>query len=182
MNRSFPGILCTVVGILPAIALTSIPLTSAANAEAVPLLAQTMPTSSTSEQTIRTFIQQIEAENLQGLGDLLAENVVLEQPYQLPGAPNRFEGKAAVQGFFQRINQTFSRIQFENLRVIVSADEQTVTVEGQGNFVIAENGASYQNVYIVVFEMRDGKIGTIREYFNPLILAQTFNIDLTGGQ
>jgi len=147
-----------------------------------PLSAQRQPTRSTSERIARQFIRQIEAENVQELSNLLSENVVLEQPFQLPGRPNRFEGKLGVQWFFQGINQTFSTIRFENLRTIVSADGQTVTLEGQGNFVIAENGLPYQNVYITVLQIEGGKITAVREYFNPLIIAQAFNIDLTRGR
>jgi uncharacterized protein len=177
MHRLFLSSICAAIACLPPIAM--IPDAQAAEP---PVFAQVKPTRSTSERIARQFIRRIEAKNVQALSNILAENVVLEQPYQLPGRPNRFEGNLAVQGFLQGINQTFSTIRFENLRTIVSADGQTVTLEAQGDFVIAANGLPYQNVYIIVLQIEDGKITVIREYFNPLINAQVFNIDLTQGQ
>jgi uncharacterized protein len=177
MHRLFLSSICAAIACLPPIAM--IPDAQAAEP---PVFAQVKPTRSTSERIARRFIRQIEAKNLQALSNLLSENVVLEQPFQLPERPNRFEGKQSLQVFFEGINQTFSTIRFENLRTIVSADGRTVTIEGQGNFVIAANGLPYQNVYITVLQIEDGKITGIREYFNPLIIAQAFNIDLTQGR
>lgn len=176
MNRPLLSGICAAIAFLSTA--TLIPAPQAAEP---PLFVQRMPTS-TSERMAREFIQRIEAKNLQALSNLLSENVVLEQPYQLPGMPNRFEDKWAVQGVFQQINQTFSTIRFENLRLIASADGRTVTLEGQGNFVIAANGLPYRNIYITVLQIEGRKITAIREYFNPLIIAQAFNIDLTQRQ
>lgn len=177
MNRLLLNSVCAAIACLSTT--TTIPDLQAVEP---PVFAQTQPTQSTSDLLVREFIRELEAKNLQAVSNLLSENVVLEQPYQLPGRPNRFEGKRSTQGFFQQLNQTFSTIRFANLRTIVAADGQTVTLEAQGNFVVAANEKPYQNVYIAVFQTDGKKITGIREYFNPLIIAQTFNIDLTPRQ
>jgi uncharacterized protein len=177
MNRLLLSSICAAIACLSSTA--NIPHVQAVEP---PVVAQTKPTQSTSERIVREFIRQIEAKNIPALSGLLSENVLVEQPYQLPGNPNRLEGKLAFQGYVQAINQRFSTIRFENLRTIVSADGRTVTLEGQGNFVIAANGLPYKNLYITVLQTDGEKITGIREYFNPLIIAQTFNIDLTPKQ
>ena len=37
-----------------------------------------------------------------------------------------------------------------------------------------KSGEAYDNDYVGVFEMRDGKIASFTKYFNPLILLKSF--------
>lgn len=180
MNRLFLSTVCAAIACL----FTTSRIPDLPGVESS-IFAQAQPTESTSDPSdllVREFIRQVEAKDLQAVINLLSENVVFEQPYQLPGRPSRFEGKQSTEGFFQQLNQTFITIRFTNLRTIVAADGQTVTIEAQGDFVVAANEKPYQNLYIAVLQIEDGKIAMIREYFNPLIIAQTFDIDLAPSQ
>jgi uncharacterized protein len=127
----------------------------------------------------REFIQRLEAKDLNGASQLLAQDVVFELPFQLPGNQSRYEGSSAFLAFLSDIFNTFSQVDFVNIRFYQTIDPNRVIVEAEGNFVVAATGAPYRNTYIIVCETNGRTLTTIREYNNPLVLAETFGIDLS---
>jgi ketosteroid isomerase-like protein len=122
---------------------------------------------------VRQFIQAIESKDAQTIDQLLADNVVLEQPYspEQPGGV-RVEGKQIASLFFDRIFSEFSQIRFVDLVFRQSQFDNTVIVEARGDFRLATDQSPYRNQYIAVIEVVDGQITLIREYFNPLLLPR----------
>jgi ketosteroid isomerase-like protein len=53
----------------------------------------------------------------------------------------------------------------------VSADGDRVAVEFEGNATLS-NGAEYNNQYCMVFQLRDGKIKQVNEYFCTILADQ----------
>lgn len=120
---------------------------------------------------VRQFIQAIESKDAQTIDQLLADDVVLEQPYS-PEEPGgvRVEGKQIASLFFERIFREFSQIRFVDLVFRQSQFDNTVIVEARGDFRLATDQSPYRNQYIAVIEVVDGQVTLIREYFNPLLL------------
>ena len=76
----------------------------------------------------------------------------------------------------------FNQIRFEQIRLYETRNPNLVIIEAQGDFVVAENGRPYRNTYVFVFQTSGNRVSLIREYLNPLIVAQTFGIDVTPNQ
>jgi uncharacterized protein len=137
-----------------------------------------MPQSS-SARIAQKLLQNLEAKNVDAIAELWTQNAIYEMPYALPGNPSQLRGKKAAQQNIIRIISMFDRIEFEQVRFYPTQDPDTVLIETQGNFVVAESGKTYRNQYIAVIQTQNNQIVFLREYFNPLIVAETFGIDLT---
>jgi uncharacterized protein len=129
-------------------------------------------------QIVETAIRKFERMDLQGFEQLLSPNVRFDNVFSLPNTPATFQGRDAVIANFRELASRFERIEFVDERLYTAQDGQVVIVEARGNFAVRGTGAPYRNRYIFVFEVNNGQITAIREYVNPLTIAETFNIPL----
>jgi len=128
----------------------------------------------------KQFLQSFEAQDTNAISQLWAEDAAIELPYDLQG--RNFPNREAAQGYIESAVALFSEIKFEQIHLYETRNPNVVVVEAQGDFVVAENGKPYRNTYMFVFQTSGNKVKFIREYFNPVIVAQTFGIDITPNQ
>ena len=136
-------------------------------------------TNSNSAEIVATAMNRFENADIGSFAELIAPNARFENVFNLPNTPRTFEGKDAVVANLTGITENFEQIEFVDERLYTSEDGQTVFVEANGNFTVRGTGESYNNTYVFVFEVENGQIVAIREYNNPLIVAETFNIPLS---
>jgi ketosteroid isomerase-like protein len=68
-------------------------------------------------------------------------------------------------------NYTFAAFELFNINLSsVTAEEDRVVIESQGNAVHPGNGRRYNNIYCYVFQIKDGRIILLREYQNTLLV------------
>lgn len=136
----------------------------------------TRSTSAKRLEVAKRFIRAVEAKDIGAIDQILANNIVLEQPYSPQQAGGiRLEGKQAVNGFFNRLFGVFSQVRFVDVVFRQSQFDNTVILEGRGDFLVASNQKPYRNQYIGVIEVAGDRIVLIREYFNPSLLPNTSN-------
>lgn len=128
----------------------------------------------------KQFLQSLEAQDTNAIAQLWAEDAALEAPYDLEG--REFPNREAAQGYIEGVVGLFNEIRFEQIRLYETRNPNLVIIEAQGDFVVAENGRPYRNTYVFVFQTSGNRVSLIREYLNPLIVAQTFGIDVTPNQ
>ena len=51
----------------------------------------------------------------------------------------------------------------------LTAEDDRVAAEVQANGVLA-NGGNYHNIYVFMFRIRDGRIASLAEHFNPAVV------------
>jgi ketosteroid isomerase-like protein len=131
--------------------------------------------------TAKAFISALSQRDANSALLLLSETAILEMPFPLASGENKY-GTQRMWGeplrqYVTGITERNSQIAFNNA-VWRNADDGTVIVECDGDMVRAKDGKRYQNKYIVLFQVSDGKITLWREYFNPVVAARTFGIPL----
>ncbi|WP_082650759.1 nuclear transport factor 2 family protein [Mastigocoleus testarum] len=131
---------------------------------------------SSAARVVKEFLQSLEAKDTNAIALLWSQDAAVEVPYDLQG--RSFPNREAAQRYIEEVIQPFSEIRFERIRLYQTRNPNVVIIEGQGDFTIAEDGRSYRNTYISVFQTKGNKLSLIREYFNPLIIARTFGVDL----
>lgn len=106
------------------------------------------------------------------------EDAVQHIPFPPEGlgdfAPTCFDGREAIMDHY--------RAAFANRRDHVfwidhlhrTGDPGTVIVEAHARSILGETGAIYENAYVCVFIIRDGRIAELREYANPLPAMRIF--------
>jgi len=115
--------------------------------------------------------------DMEGWYDHLHDDIVMEFPFgPSVGMPARAEGKAACAGVFKVVCDVV-QVQFSDIQVTPTADPARFVIEYKGRS--EPNGKVYDQTYISVQEYRDGKMSLFREYWNAIVVRETFG-DLSG--
>ena len=131
--------------------------------------------------TAKAFIAALSQRDADTALILLSDEAILEMPFPLASGENTYGAKRMwgdpLRHYVKGIMRRNSQIAFNNT-VWRQADDGAVILECDGDLVRSRDGKRYQNKYIVLFEVSDGKITLWREYFNPVVAAHTFGIPL----
>lgn len=126
------------------------------------------------EGAVRRFFELLNAEDLEGVRALLTEDAAwLPQARDMPGAGEYRGRDVIVDVFLKPIRGLFAP---------GSPSNQILSMASNGSLVLAEthgtghlrDGRPYDNRYAWAFELRDGKISTVREYLDSYYIVRTF--------
>lgn len=125
--------------------------------------------------SVENYFNALRDHDIDAVARLLHDEVQEIIPLAPNGAPGSwfdFRGKDEVLGYVATIFSNFSQVEIVDREVNVTEDGRTVFVEGKGDLVVADGGASYRNVYVFRFSFDgEGLIEEIREYANPVPIA-----------
>ena len=110
----------------------------------------------------KKFLAALDKGDAEAVKPLLTDDVVAVATGTSIGSGSRnFAEIVGVFGMFRQIAKTGL-----NPKILsVTAEEDRVAIEWQGNCTLV-NGAAYNNEYVTVFFLRDGKIYKLKEYFD----------------
>jgi ketosteroid isomerase-like protein len=106
--------------------------------------------------------------NIPAWVDLWAEDGLMEFPFAPGGWPQRLEGREAIADYMRHYPDHIDLHDFPDLRIHQTTDPQTIVVEMRGVGRLVETGAPFDMTYIAVVTVRDGRITSYRDYWNPL--------------
>lgn len=152
---------------LPAAAAESLkngktPATRAASAEA--------------SKAVDKFFARLEGMDIPGFLKVWADGGQQIMPLSPKGFPTQLDGKEAIHNQYKGLPENFASMRFPH-EIFPTADPNTVIVKYTGEIAL-KAGGRYDNIYIGVFETRDGQVTQFTEYFDPEILATAFGIKL----
>jgi ketosteroid isomerase-like protein len=128
------------------------------------------------KEIVRRFLEAEAKQDVQGMADVLAENIVFEMPFALAGLPDRVEGKGGVVKFLEQFlgkeRGMFTSWEVCNIRIYPGGDSDLFFAELDGQGVVAQSGYQYRQKYIILFRVSDGRISHWREYLNPIPLQE----------
>jgi uncharacterized protein len=101
--------------------------------------------------------------------DMVADDVVMEFPYAPPGLVTQLEGKAAIAEHLHNLAGMLAFDRMSEPVVHASTDPDVVVLEFTGHGKGIDTGEPYDQHYISVIRLRDGKIVHYRDYWNPLV-------------
>lgn len=112
----------------------------------------------------------------ESFSDMCAEDVQFEAPYA-PGGSKRISGRAEVANYMPVVPEFFSIDELVETAQYRSTDPEVVILEFYArNGVGVKTGLPYDQKYINVVRVRDGKIVEYRDYWNPSTV-----LDAAGG-
>lgn len=119
-------------------------------------------------------------------GELWAEDAVLEFPYAPAGNPAKLVGKTTIISYFKDALKQLTGLRFFEVQFFPSLEPDVLFIEFQGEAKISSSGRRYDQTYIGRLHMKNGKIASYREFYNPKVLleassntdrlSETFNI------
>jgi ketosteroid isomerase-like protein len=100
--------------------------------------------------------------------DYYADDVVIEFPYGPSlGMPDRFESKPVVVAYVRQLNEQLPGLKMDNPRFYSVADDpNTVFIEYTAD-IPTPGGNTYSQIYINKMRFRDGKMVSMREFWDP---------------
>ncbi len=101
------------------------------------------------------------------MAGLFTPDVVFEFPYAPEGLPRRLDGMAALADHLTRLEPMLTMDAF-TLHAVHPSDKTVIiefSCEGSG----VATGLPYDQDYISVVTLRDGRISRYRDYWNPLV-------------
>jgi len=107
------------------------------------------------------------ARDFDTLRTLLSPDVRLEWPYHPSGEPVVIEGAGALIEA-TRVVEVFKSLDIRVIDVVEQANAGRTIVEARSEGTYANGRPSYQNHYVFMLTVNDGKITEWREFYNPL--------------
>jgi ketosteroid isomerase-like protein len=100
--------------------------------------------------------------------DLFAEDVVFEFPYAPEGLPRRLDGRNRLAAHLAQLGPLleFDSFELDASHVCGNVVVLEFTCRGRG----VRTGAAYDQTYISVVTLRNGRIACYRDYWNPLVV------------
>jgi ketosteroid isomerase-like protein len=112
------------------------------------------------KEIVSRFLEAEAKQDVQGMADVLAENIIFEMPFALPGLPDRVEGKGTVVEFLERFlgkeRGMFTEWSIYNIRIYPGGDPALCFAELDGQGVVAKSGYQYRQKYMSLFRVSDG--------------------------
>jgi hypothetical protein len=108
--------------------------------------------------------------NAQTLLEMCSEDVVFEFPYHPPGFQERVEGRTALEAYLPTVSKLIS-IESRTLNhafISVKGDMAAIEFSCRGHS--QETNARYDQDYVSIIELNDGRISRYRDYWNPLVV------------
>jgi len=100
--------------------------------------------------------------------DLLAEDVVFEYVISVPGYPERVEGRQNIIDLYGDYDSFLTVHSADGLRVHRDADASVVVLEYQVHGASAQTGRPYDNRFVSIVTIGDGKVVRWRDYLDPV--------------
>ena len=110
--------------------------------------------------------------NMEHWYDYLHDEIVMEFPFGASvGMPVRVEGKTNCSAMFATVCAAV-QVKFSDIVVHPLLDPNRLIVEYKGHSNPA--GKSYDQTYICIQEFRDGKLTLFKEFWNAIVVRDTF--------
>ena len=100
--------------------------------------------------------------------DLLAYDVVFEYVISVPGYPTRVEGRQNVIDLYSDYDSYMAVQSADNLRVYRNPAESVVVLEYEVHGESVQTGRPYNNHFVSIVTIREGKVTTWRDYLDPI--------------
>ncbi|MCX4426659.1 nuclear transport factor 2 family protein [Streptomyces mirabilis] len=126
----------------------------------------------TAAELYRHGLRLLVEKDIPGWVDLWDEAGVLEFPFAPQGWPQRLEGRQAVGEYMRHYPDHVDVHDFPDVTIHQTTVPETIVVEMRGVGRLVETDSPFDMTYIAVVTVRDGRITSYRDYWNPLAVQQ----------
>jgi ketosteroid isomerase-like protein len=138
---------------------------------------ETEPRSEAEAVALSYFVLLVRRD-MAALAGIWHEDAVQHVPFPPEGlgdfAPTLFDGREAIMDHYRAAFANRRDHVFWIDHVHETREPGIVIVEAHARSILGETGAVYENSYVCVFVIRDGRIAELREYANPLPAMRVF--------
>jgi ketosteroid isomerase-like protein len=128
-------------------------------------------------KVVKELFQAFERDSIEDVLDIFADDVDFQSPVtgnappEISWAKHRY-GREDVAAFFQEISE---QITVDKIEMIdFTAQDDKVVVEGRNHGIVKSTGSSYKHDWVMVFNIKDGKIIRNRHYYDTADIVTVF--------
>jgi uncharacterized protein len=125
------------------------------------------------KQLVMQGYQKYQNKDIPGLLDLFADDIewVGAETEEIPFS-GVFRGKDEVGRYFSQLDEAQEAQQFEPQTFI--AEDDKVVVTGQSRWTVKSTGQTYDNPWVHVFTVRNGKVARFEQFNDTAAAAKAF--------
>ena len=142
---------------------------------ALPTMESTMPQTHSAE-SFPAMLHRVLGDRLKNgaetVPDMFATDGVLEYPFALPGLDTPVAGRDAIVANFERIRKLLRIDGVTDVAEIATRDPDTVVLEFSGFGEGVKTKEVYDQRYISVIRLREGRIVRYKDYWNPIAFVR----------
>jgi len=127
-------------------------------------------------QVVDKFFIALETQQFDLLREVFATDGRQLNPYSPEGFPASFDGAEGIYRQYSGLTGNFGQMKFPR-KIFATEDPNFFFVKFRGEIEI-KSGGKYENDYLGTFRLVDGKVVEYTEYFNQVVMAKAFNIEL----
>jgi ketosteroid isomerase-like protein len=131
------------------------------------------------EELYRHSLRLLMDKDIPAWVELFDESAVFEFPFAPEGWPARLEGKAEIAAYMRHYPDHIDLHDYPSVEILRTTTPEVIVVEMRAVGRLVETGGPFDMTYIAVVTVRDGRIASYRDYWNPLAL-QDPAADFTG--
>jgi ketosteroid isomerase-like protein len=120
----------------------------------------------TPAEVFEQFHHAGEHRDVEGFLDLLADDVLMEWMYPIPGLPSQMRGREQLREFYGRQSSRVAshRSTYRDVVLHQSTDPEVVIAEYVRDMTTVDTGETTTKPCVAVLRVRDGKICNFRDY------------------
>ena len=127
-------------------------------------------------KVVDNFFIALETQQFEMLKEVFAKDGRQINPYAPEGFPKSFDGADAIYKQYSGLTAQFTKMKFPR-EIFVTQDPNFFFVKFRGEIEM-KVGGKYENDYIGTFKLENGKVVEYTEYFNQVVMAKAFGIEL----
>jgi uncharacterized protein len=128
-------------------------------------------------QLLKRALNMFLAKDIEGLGDLCDENVVVEFPFAPDAASRRIVGRDAIYEYLRNYPNVIDLKTTPTMMILETSDPNMAIVEWSALGQVISSGRPYEMSYATFVTFHNGLIVNYREYWNPMAFIAAMNGD-----
>jgi ketosteroid isomerase-like protein len=130
------------------------------------------------EAVVLSYFTLLMRRDLEGFDALWHEDAVQDIPFLPEGfgkfVTSAFTGKAEIMAHYRAAFAKRRDHVFWIDEIYRTDKSGCLVVEAHARSLVGETGKVYENNYVCIFQVRDGKLARLKEYVNPLAFMKAF--------
>jgi len=137
---------------------------------------QIMVLTEQNRKVVDNFFVALETQKFEMLKEVFAANGKQLNPYAPKSFPPSFDGAEGIYKQYSGLTENFGQMKFPR-QIFATEDPNFFFVKFRGEIAI-KKGGKYENDYLGTFKLENGKVVEYTEYFNQIIMANAFGVEL----
>ena len=122
----------------------------------------------------QAFLDALAASDTDAIARMWTDDAILEFPFAPPEFPSRVEGQAQIEQYFRDALSAVTPIAYPNQVVTPFADPMACLIEFDSQLTIGDDPQVFENSYITIVHVREGKIAYFKEHYDSVRRREGF--------